>query len=149
MPKDVFSFSFEGIEAFTKRLDEISNQIDQRIEETLMELAEKVIHDAKRLAPLDSGDLEASLHVGDVKKEIGRIYVEFGNSPETDDYAVPQHEGFRKTKSGQVITFSPGEKTLSEPAYMGYQPGKKYLENALKINEKLIIKELRKVMEGG
>lgn len=149
MRRDVFSFSLEGIEVMTRELDRFTEELDKRLEQTLTLLAEKVIHDAKRLAPLDSGDLEASLFVGDVKRNIEGIYIEMGNSPDTDDYAVPQHEGFRKTKDGKIVNFSPGEKTLSKSPHKGYQPGKKFLENALKINEKLIIEELSKVLGKG
>jgi hypothetical protein len=41
---------------------------------------------------------------------------------------------------------SPGPKTESKPPHKGYMPGKKFLENAIKINEKLIIDELRKAL---
>lgn len=139
-------FTIEGIEAAIKDLDRIEKEMEQKIDKVLTFLAEKVIHDAKRLAPLLSGDLEAALVVGEVKKELKRIYIDFGVSPEVSHYATVQHEGFRKTKKGKVVYMSPGPKTESKPAYKGYMPGKKYLENAIKINEKLIIEELRKAL---
>jgi len=138
-----YSFNIEGIEAMLSRLDQIEKEIDRKIERTLKRLADKVIDDAKRLAPIDSGDLEAELVVGNVKRLIKSMYIEFGTSPDVDDYAVVQHEGFRKTKTGKVVYMSPGPKTKSKGMYKGYMPGKKFLENAIKINEKLIIEELR------
>lgn len=140
--RNLYGFDIEGIEAMILTLDEIEGETFQRIDIALTKLAMKVIEDAKRLAGLDSGDLEASLVVGEVKRILQRIYIDFGTSPEVDDYALVQHEGFRKTKTGRVVYMSPGEKTQSKGPHKGYMPGKKFLENAIKINEKLIEKEL-------
>lgn len=140
--RNLYGFDIEGIEAMILTLDKVEEETFRKIDIALTKLAMKVIEDAKRLAGLDSGDLEASLVVGEVKQMLQRIYIDFGTSPEVDDYAVVQHEGFRKTKTGKVIYMSPGEKTQSKGPYKGYMPGKKFLENAIKINEKLIEKEL-------
>lgn len=145
---DAFSFSLEGLEAMISGLDATLDQIDERIDAKLTELALDVIHDAKRLAPNLSGELEAALIIGEVKQLIGVSYIDFGTSPEVNDYAVVQHEGYRKLASGKIIQLSPGEGTSSKGAYNGYLPGKKFLENAIKMNEKRIIEELSKVLEG-
>ncbi|REK68001.1 MAG: hypothetical protein C6P35_03255 [Cohnella sp.] len=146
--RKIFSFGLEGIGAMTAALDKIGDDLDRRLDEVLTKLALKVAHDAKRLAPIDSGDLEAAINVGEVKKLIGMSYIDIGTSPEVDSYAVVQHEGFRKTASGAIVELKPGEKTLSKGSYNGYIPGKKFLENALKMNEKLILEELSKVLKG-
>ncbi|MGI2294175.1 HK97 gp10 family phage protein [Paenibacillus sp. GXUN7292] len=143
-----FSFNLDGLEAMISALDAAVEEIDARIDATLERLALKIIHDAKRLAPIDTGDLEAALIVGEVKKLIGVSYIDFGTSPEVNDYAVVQHEGFRKTASGKIVQLTPGEKTRSKGAYNGELPGAKYLERAIKMNEKLIIEELSKILEG-
>lgn len=140
-------FSVEGIGAMINRLDQIEREMEQRIDRVLTRLAQKVIEDAKKLAPLDSGDLEAALIVSEVKTMIRSKYIDFGVSPEVDDYATVQHEGFRKTKTGKVVYMSPGPKTVSKGTQKGYMPGKKYLENAIKINERLIIQELRNALK--
>ncbi|CAM3706250.1 HK97 gp10 family phage protein [Cohnella lubricantis] len=144
--RKIFSFGLEGIEAMVGALDQIDEHIERRIDEVLTKLALKVAHDAKRLAPIDSGDLEAAINVGEVKKLIGMTYIDIGTSPEVDQYAVVQHEGFRHTSNGSIVEMKPGEKTLSKGSYNGYLPGKKFLENALKMNENLIIEELSKVL---
>lgn len=144
----IFSFNLEGIEAMIDHLDRLEDDLDRRLDETLTRLALKVIADAKKLTPIDSGDLEAALVIGEVKRSIAGMYIDLGTSPEVDDYAVVQHEGFRKTKDGKLVEMTPGEKTKSKPAHGGYLPGKKYLENALKMNEKLILEELSKLLEG-
>lgn len=142
-----FSFSLDGLEAMVSELDAFIDQIDERIDATLERLALKIIADAKRLAPIDEGDLEAALIVGEVKQLIGVSYIEYGTSPEVDHYAVAQHEGFMH-RDGKLILFTPGEKTISKGAYNGEMPGAKYLERAIKMNEKLIIEELSKVLGG-
>jgi HK97 gp10 family phage protein len=143
-----FNFNLEGIEVMVGALDDFTEELDRRLEDTLLRLAHKVIHDAKRLAPIDSGDLEAALVVGEVMQMLGRMYVDVGTSPEVDHYAVPQHEGFRVTSKGTLVMLEPGERTLSKGPYNGEMPGKKFLERALKMNEKQIIEELSKILEG-
>lgn len=143
-----FSFNLDGLEAMVSALDAFLEDIDDRIDAKLEEFALKIIADAKRLAPFDTGDLEAALIVGEVKQLIGVSYIDFGTSPEVNDYAVVQHEGFRKTAKGKIVQLTPGEKTVSKGTYNGYLPGKKYLENAIKMNEKWIIEELSKILEG-
>lgn len=140
--RNLYQFDIEGIETMILTLDKIEEEMFKKIDIALTKLAMKVIEDARKLAGLDSGDLEASLVVGEVKKMLQRIYIDFGTSPEVDDYAMVQHEGFRKTKTGKVVYMSPGEKTQSKGPHKGYMPGKKFLENAIKINENLIEKEL-------
>jgi len=145
---DGFNFNLEGLEAIYTTLDTVLEDIDKRIDDALTRLALKVIYDARRLAPLDEGDLEAALIVGEVKQLIGVSYIDFGVSPEVDHYATVQHEGFRKTAGGAIVEMTPGEKTLSKGMHGGYMPGKKFLENALKMNEQLIIDELSKILKG-
>lgn len=143
-----FTVELTGLDKIVDHLDELEKELDRRIDATLTRLATKIIHDAKRLAPIDTGDLEAALVVGEVKQQLTERYIEFGTSPEVDDYAVVQHEGFRKTKTGALVQLTPGEKTRSKGQYNGYSPGKKYLENAIKMNEQLIRTELSKILEG-
>jgi HK97 gp10 family phage protein len=135
-------FSVEGIGTAIADLDRIEREIELKLDRVLTRLAQKVIEDAKKLAPIDSGDLEAALVVGEVKKLLGTMFIDFGTSSEVDEYATVQHEGFRKTKNGKVVHMTPGPKTASKGSHKGYMPGKKYLENAIKINERLIIEEL-------
>lgn len=143
--REVFQFDINSINSVMRKLDDIEAEMERKIDKVLTKLANKVIADAKKLAPLDSGDLEAALIVGNVKRILYERYIEFGTSPEVDHYATVQHEGFRKTAEGRVIYMSPGEKTKSKRSYKGHMPGKKYLENAIQINERLILDELAAV----
>lgn len=143
-----FSFDLTGLDAIVGRLDQLENDIDHRLDENLTKIALKIIHDSARLAPLDEGDLEAAHTVDEVKHLIGLAYIDMGTTPEVNAYAVIQHEGFNKTPSGAIVQLTPGEKTLSKGNYNGYSPGKKFLENALKMNEKWIMEELSGLLEG-
>ena len=127
-------------------LDRIEQETEERLDRALLKLANKIIFDAKKLAPLDSGDLEAALVVGEVVNILKKKYIDFGNSPEVDAYAVVQHEGFRETSDGKVIYMSPSEVTESKGPHKGYLPGKKFLHNAIVINERLILTELSLIL---
>lgn len=144
---DIFNFDINGIDLILGRLEVVEKEMDQRVDDALLKLAQKVIEDAKKLAPLDEGDLEAALVIGEVKRELFRRFIEVGTSPEVDEYAIVQHEGFRKTKKGKIVHMSPGPKTQSKPPHKGYMPGKKFLENAISINERLILTELKKALQ--
>ncbi|POD46307.1 hypothetical protein BKM15_25945 [Pseudomonas syringae pv. syringae] len=92
----------------------------------------------KALAPKDRGDLEASINFGKSKKEGGLIVVEGGSNLV---YALRQHEkpytmGIRdKYDSGALFekyyVGGRGRKTLQKPAWRGYRPGRKFLQNAI------------------
>jgi len=143
-----FEIRLDGLDAFIDNLDRMEHELDQRIEKKLVAMAEKVIHDAKRLAPLDTGDLEAALVVGEIQRTIDGVHIDMGASPEVDHYAVVQHEGFMHGKDGRLIELTPGEKTRSKGMYNGYAPGKKFLENALNMNEKAFFDDMAEVLKG-
>ena len=145
---DKFEFRLDGLDAIVRSLDQIERDIDDRVDETLTKVAAKIVHDGRRLAPIDSGDLEAAINAGDVQQEGGTKYIDIGTSPEVDHYAVVQHEGFRETKDGKIIPMTPGEKTRSKGPYNGYMPGKKFLENAVKMNAQAFFEEMARVLKG-
>lgn len=147
--REIFSFDMTGFDVMIAELDRIDNEMEKRLDEVLTRIALKVIADARKLAPIDEGDLEAALNIGQVKKKLVSMYIDLGTSPEVDHYAIVQHEGFRKTKDGKIIQMSPGEKTRSKGAHGGYMPGKKFLENAIKMNEEWAIKELAAALHLG
>lgn len=148
---DQYEFELHGTEMMSSKLTQIEREFFKNLDKVLTGLAELVILDARRLAPLKSGDLEASLDFDRVKTSLSTMYIDFGvvSSPEVEAYAWAQHEGFRKTKSGKVVMFSPGEITESKGAYKGHFPGKKYLQNAIAINEVMILDKLAEAMKFG
>ncbi|MDW0113765.1 hypothetical protein QT711_11255 [Sporosarcina saromensis] len=148
---DKFSFELIGTEEMKDVLDEFEKAFFRNLDKVLTKLAEKVIQDARRLAPIDSGDLEAALDKDTVKTDIASMYIDFGvvMSPEVAPYAWAQHEGFRKTKSGKVVIFTPGPKTQSKGSHKGHNPGKKYLQNAIAINEDTVLSELAEALQFG
>lgn len=153
--RNSFSFGLQGIEAMITLLDKFEGDMEAGLVKGLENLGDSVVHDAKRLSPLGTinphdpsyhpGALEATIIRTEVKRDGDTFYVEVGTSPEVDDYAVVQHEGFRRTKSGRVVWMNPGETTRSKGAYMGFQPGKKFLQNAVVIN----VQKINKIMLKG
>ncbi|XKH51317.1 hypothetical protein LG275_03730 [Chryseomicrobium palamuruense] len=143
---DSIKFSFEGLDEMESELIRYEKLLLEGLSRVLRELALKVIQDARKLAPIDSGDLEAALDIDDVMLTIKSLYIDLGvtASAEVQQYAMVQHEGFRRTKNGRVVYMSPGEKTRSKASFKGYSPGKKFLKNALEMNEKMILDTLAK-----
>lgn len=144
---DRFEFRLDGLDAIVRSLDQIESGIDERVDQVLTKVALKIVHDGRRLAPKDEGELEAALNAGDVHHEGGMRYIDIGTSPEVDHYAVVQHEGFMQ-RNGRLIELTPGEKTRSKGPYNGYMPGKKFLENAVKMNAQAFFEEMARVLKG-
>lgn len=151
MADNGFSFELSGIEEMAAELTRQEIVFFRNLDRVLTRLAEKVIQDARRLAPIDSGDLEAALDIGTVKTTLATTFIDFGVtvSPEVAPYAWAQHEGFRTTKSGKVVTFTPGPSTTSKGAHKGFMPGKKFLQHAIEINERTVLQELAVAMRFG
>lgn len=149
---DHYTFDLYGLREMSNELSLFEKRFFKNLDQVLSKLAEKVILDARRLSPLLGGDLEASLDFDEVKTSLSMMYIDFGvvSSPEVQGYAWAQHEGFRKDpKTGKVIHFSPGEVTESKGPYKGFTPGKKYLQNAITINESLVLDRLAQAMKFG
>ncbi|MEC1714760.1 HK97-gp10 family putative phage morphogenesis protein [Schinkia azotoformans] len=136
---NIFSFDLTGIDVMIAKLDRLEKEIDRKLDDALIKCAELVVEDARKLAPLDTGDLEAAINVGDIKRELQRRYIEVGVSPEVEDYAIRMHED----------DYKPGVKTASKEGVKGFTPGRKYLENAIKANEKIIIQKLAEALQLG
>lgn len=143
---DSIRFSWDGLDEMETELLRYEKQLLERLSKVLRDLAIKVVDDAKHLAPIDDGDLEAALDVDEVMLTLKSMYIDLGviASAEVQHYAMVQHEGFRKTKDGRVIYMFPGEKTRSKPIHKGYSPGKKFLQHAIEANEKMILDTLAK-----
>lgn len=144
---DKFEFRLDGLDAIVRSLGEIERAIDEGVDQTLVKFGAKIVHDGRRLAPLDQGDLEAAINAGDVQRSGGVSYIDIGTSPEVDHYAVVQHEGFMH-RNGKVVPLTPGEKTRSKGPYNGYMPGKKFLENAVKMNAQAFFEEMARILKG-
>jgi len=146
-----YGFELDGLEEMKEMLTEVEREFFRNLDTVLTRLAEKVVQDARRLAPIESGDLEAALDKDAVKTSLANTYIEFGVtvSPEVAPYAWAQHEGFRRTKSGAVVMFSPGPITSSKGSHKGFMPGKKFLQNAITINEDLVLGKLAEALKFG
>lgn len=98
--------------------------------------------DAKALSPRDKGDLENSIHAN--KAEFNN-HVVSGSIGSNLVYALRRHEEHiregtwnkyeRGVKYEGYYVNGRGEVTRAKPEVRGYMPGRKYLENAARINK--------------
>lgn len=121
MARSVFRIEFDGLKEFDQTLQRMDDNLKRIVKHALTEYGSKVEEGAKRLAPHKEGDLEASINFDQAKEE-GKNIVVYGGS--NLEYALARHE-----RPGR------GPGTLGKPNWRGYQPGPKYLENAIKATE--------------
>ncbi len=77
-----------GFEKAISNMQKLSTKLPDAVDKSLERLADEIVADAKRLAPVRSGELRDSIKIEDVKKgEVTIVasadhagYVEFGNS---------------------------------------------------------------------
>lgn len=97
---------------------------------------------AKALAPHDEGDLEDSISADPAKLAGNEISVEIGASAE---HALIRHEApYKKgtrdkydngAKFPHYYVNGRGQRTRTKSSLRGFQPGRKYLQNAVTISE--------------
>lgn len=136
--RDIFSFDVTGIDVMIAKLDQLSNEMEKKLDDALTECAQLVVEDARALAPKDEGILIPAINESEVKKTLHQRYIEIGISPEAAAYATRMHEDF----------YTPSDSEKQKP-YKGHMPGRKYLENAIKLNEKKIIEILTEALRLG
>lgn len=159
MAKDNIKVEWEGFKEQEQFLGGLYKQWQHIAKEELTKFGALVEEGAKALVHHDQGDLEDSISF-DKAKQVGMdIVVEGGASSE---YALIRHEApYKKgtrdkydngAKFPNYYVNSRGKRTRSKPAWRGFQPGRKYLQNAVvatekdydKMNERIIVRVLRK-----
>lgn len=140
---DVFSIEWEGLDEFHDMLDKMEKETEKIIMEEMTAFGMEVEEGAKALAPHDHGDgLSDSINFDKAKKEGNSIVVRGGsNKP----YALRRHEEpYRpgvhdKYENGRhypgYYVDGRGQGTRGKESWRGIQPGRKYLENAIKALE--------------
>jgi hypothetical protein len=121
-----------------RSLDECDKAVQEAAAAGVYEAASAVQKTAQELSPFLHGDLEASAQTQLVRSTPDRpvAIVSFGGT--AAKYALRRHE--------EACNDGPG--TLNKPAVEGIRPGRKYLENALKLRTKQIMEHIaRKVGE--
>lgn len=155
---DVFSIEWEGLDEFAEMLDKMDDQTDKIIMEEMTKFGMLAEEGTKALVHHDEGTLEDSINFDKAKREGGDIVVQGGSNLE---YALRRHE--EPYRMGVHHKYSEGKKwpnyyvggrgrgTHRKPAWRGYQPGRKYMENAIKAIEgdydKMNARALERILE--
>lgn len=138
MAKNTFHIEFTDLRKFDQSLKYMDQQLKGHVKEALTEYGSLVEEGAKRLAPHKTGDLEASINFDEAVAGFGSVSVTGGTNMA---YAMRAHE-----QPGR------GPGTLAKPIWRGYQPGRKYLENAIIATqidyERLLREALTKIVGG-
>lgn len=139
---NLFDVEWEGLEELANEFDKMEQNFQDILVEEYTKYGALVEEGTKKLAPYDEGDLEESITFGKAKIQGNEVVVEGGsNSP----YALRRHE--EPSRKGKNPKYSNGSKfddyykdgrgrgTQGKSAWRGYQPGRKYLENAVRATE--------------
>ncbi|MCG1009225.1 HK97 gp10 family phage protein [Salinicoccus sp. ID82-1] len=140
MARDEFDISWQGLDQMIALLGEMDLAVEREIINEMNRFSKVPERGAKQLAPQDTGDLRDSITASEVRK-VGRDY-EFSLGTNLT-YALKVHEN----------PLNWGEKTRNKGPWRGYQPGEKYLDNAVLGSEKewnqAMDNVLNKVLGGG
>ncbi len=151
---DVFKIEWEGLEEFHDALDSMEKEAENIIMEEMTGFGQLAEEGAKALVHHDEGNLEDSINFGKAQKVNGRITVEGGSNLV---YALRRHEepyrlgAHAKGMDKSYYIDGRGRGTRGKPSWRGYQPGRKYMENAIKAIEpdydKMNDRALKRILE--
>lgn len=123
MARDEFDISWQGLDQMIALLGEMDLGVERLIIIKMTAFSKVLERGAKLLAPQDTGVLRESISSSAVEK-VGQDY-EFSLGTNIA-YALKVHEN----------PLNWGEKTRNKAPWHGYQPGNKYLDNAVLGSEK-------------
>jgi hypothetical protein len=146
MSRKIAGFKMEGLDLVLSNMDRISDEVDRRLCQALKDGALLVEEGAKDLAPVDEGELEASIVAAEVKRTPSGYSVEVGSNlayaarrheEESREGVFPKYIGGGQKINAYYIN-GRGLKTRSKSPLGRYLPGRKFLENSLKYHKKKI-----------
>ena len=140
--RDFIRIEWEGLDQLAESIERAEQDIDRILLEEYTGYGLLVEQGAKALAPHDEGDLEASIHFDPATATLNGVQVEGGSNAK---HALIRHERpysertHNKYSNGakfpDYYQDGRGERTRAKPTWRGYEPGRKYLENAIKATE--------------
>lgn len=131
----------ENFEEFADIIGNIPKRFSRVMTQELSKVALMAERYARQLAPRDSGELENSITASKVKQEGNSFVVYVGTNME---YATYVHElnstrlGDKYDKGVHIPGYyvnGRGQQTRDKPSVKGYQPGRKYLRNAIVLTD--------------
>lgn len=156
----VFEIEWKGLDEFSKMLENMDKNTEKIIMEEMTKFGMLAEEGTKALVHHDESDLEGSINFDKAKKEGRNIVVRGGTN---NEYALRRHEEpyrmgvYHKYKDGKkwpnFYVDGRGQGTRAKPNWRGYQPGRKYMENAIKAIEpdynKMNARALERILETG
>lgn len=149
----VIKVELEGFEEFSQAVREMPKRLNQNLMSELRKVSLQAERYARQLAPRDTGDLEASINAGPIKREGSGYVVYVGTNKE---YATYVHElnsrGVgdkyeRGIKLPNYYVNGRGQRTRDKPSIRGYQPGRKYLRNAIVLTDAHLVTAMNRAIE--
>ena len=152
---DVFGIEWQGLDEFVQILDKMDEQAEKIIMEEYTTFGMLAEEGSKALAHHDEGDgLVDSINFDKAKREGNAIVVRGGSN---SVYALRRHEepyrmGVHDKLPGDgYYVDGRGEGTRAKPDWRGIQPGRKYMENAIKAidrdYDKMNARALERILE--
>lgn len=151
---DIFGIEWQGLDEFIDILDKMDEQAEKIIMEEMTKFGMLAEEGTKALVHHDEGTLEDSINFDKAKKEGNDLVVRGGTNVV---YALRRHEEPYRMgvhDKGQDRDFykdGRGRGTRGKPNWRGIQPGRKYMENAIKAIEpdydKMNTRALERILE--
>lgn len=146
------SLTFKGpdLDDFLTEFEQSTAQTRREAKKVLYQGAKDVAHSAKRMAPVDTHDLEQAIRVEQVRLNQDYILMEVGvDDPSVDDYALLMHENLLPFGAGvpsapgqRPPTLGPGSEAKDATNDSEHRVGGKFLERSLDLHEERIVEEV-------
>lgn len=143
------SLTFRGpdIDDWIAEFEESTAVTRREAKKELRKGARLVAESSKKMAPVDTHDLERAIAVEEVRLNQDYILMEVGvNDPSVDDYAVLMHEnllpfgaGIPNRPGDRPPTLGPGSQAKDSANDANHRVGGKFLERALDLHEEAIV----------
>lgn len=140
---EFFRIEWQGIDELIDYFDRMEKDFERILIDEYTKFGMLVEEGTKALAPHDEGGLEDSISFDKAKRVGNAIMIEGGSNLK---YAIRRHE--EPYRGGTHPKYDNGSKfpsyyqtgrgagTRGKPAWRGYKPGRKYLQNAINATEK-------------
>lgn len=131
----------EGFKEFEQAMRKMPKRFNSVLMSELRKVSLVAERYARQLSPRDTGDLEGSINAGPVRHEGSAYVVYVGTNKE---YATYVHElnssrvGDKYDNGIKIPNYyvnGRGQRTRDKPSVKGYQPGRKYLRNAIVLTD--------------
>ena len=143
-----FKMNNKDIDILVKRLQNVAEKSTRAARHRMEDGVNDTVELAKKYAPVDKGDLESAIKVGDSEKgargrkifviEVDETVVN-SRGRSVGKYATPMHEG----------QYNLGKKSLEKANALGVEVGRKYLERAFDESVEEIEKNLQDAYKRG